>query len=1055
MKIKSSKLVKIIAIALCCFMVFEQTGFAEIFGQLDISGQIMASGNSLGQEKFRPLHLRYISYNPQDNNFKLLLDKGNAKELSNKALKESSQTLFQYILIGICLPNDSFWVNLRPDAQDNIIDPLLAQTDMGKILLEADLQLKKDTARFTSLETAEGKEYWDKLYRRAEEIYGNQNVTIPTLTRPWIVPSEIIVRETNDNAYIYKATLKVMLEQDYLVNSTVYNFQDERQKELNDYATGLLREQIIPKLTQEINTSRRYASLRQVYYSLILAQWFKQKFLGREGVYPQLIDRRNLNGLISKEPWSKTVYFQQYQKSFQQGEYNFKVPISTIHGQTIRSYMSGGIGFGDPGTGSSAIVTAIEANKIVGSLLKNIPNIIASSPMISVDGNMNIEILSAKGISAKSSVAGASSPLEEVATRGIRIVDIVNKLGVGSLSMDKILQTIHSATTPDEFEQMMLTILQTDAQAALRFLILVSAQSDFPQDLADWSKGRARKILYNILKDNPSLESEAQRIAQDLHDKEQSVVGANNIETVNIYRFHADPKEHDASRVMSIKEIGLISKFGILTNMTGYATFAGLPLRDDQKDFFKSPNRSVSGEYLTVGALVFNMPDYRISGSSLTHEGDEVLTAEYLSAQDLNYRNKFLKLDENKKDPFAPQLAQLSAEYINVELSKRMNAELKKEGLVTSDDYNLLLEYLDEIQKQWVAPAQEKYNRLSTASSAVEAGSPEIIALRNYIMSTVNKELPRFHITQQEAIVESLKEGSVVEIYFQDTPKTELGYKELKKWFSNLTSQITPRGEYDWPIFEALKNSFAHGNGASVVFPLFLRTEKANNEKTFIFEVYDYKAQGDAVGRELARKDKLFFGGNSGEGLIKTHAKNYFKKDVFGRDNNVIGHVTVLEFSLERAARPSVSSPIQKDSEETIDRKGGIDFRGLPVVSQPMAHAQSVISSSSQIIRPDVNLDKEWQQIESMLNAGIIPSTERIREYIEISCVNSSSLENMNKALSGIADVLRLEEEYSLSTEVSLKQILGLLESDKPVAQMQEALIKIEISPKNTIKIEN
>jgi len=363
MKIKSSKLFKVIALFICFSLLFEQSGFAQIAGQLDISGQIVAFRNSFVQDKFRPLHLRYLQYDSKLNNFKMLLDKGNLKTLSDVFVEQSTKTLLDYFLVGVSLPNDAFWVNLRPDDQENIIDPLLAQTDIGKILLEADVQLKKDTARFTSPETPEGKDYWNRLYKKAGEVFGSQNVTIPTLTRPWIVPDEIIIREANDNAYIYKATLKVMLEEDYLKGSVIYNFEDERAKELNVYAAQILREKIIPKLSQEINISKRYAGLRQVYYSLILAQWFKQKFVHQNSLYSNLIDRRNLAGLTSKEAWSKTMYFQQYQKSFKNGEYNFKIPVSTAGGQVVRSYFSGGIMLG---TGENSIASAIGRGGFVG-----------------------------------------------------------------------------------------------------------------------------------------------------------------------------------------------------------------------------------------------------------------------------------------------------------------------------------------------------------------------------------------------------------------------------------------------------------------------------------------------------------------------------------------------------------------------------------------------------------------------------------------------------------------------------------------------------------------
>ena len=214
----------------------------------------------------------------------------------------------------------------------------------------------------TSPQTPEGKVYWDKLYKKAGELFGSENITIPTITMPWIVPNEIIIREAPDNAYIYKATLKVMLEEDYLSGNTqsphrggaeaVYRFSDPRLKELNEYSTQLIKELIIPKLTCAVNTSKRYAPLRQVYYSLILAQWFKQKY-GSSGNsrapgtrapvnnYMSMIDYGDLTNLVSSQPYDKQSYFKQYQESFAEGEYSLQEPVYTPMGQSVRRYMSG------------------------------------------------------------------------------------------------------------------------------------------------------------------------------------------------------------------------------------------------------------------------------------------------------------------------------------------------------------------------------------------------------------------------------------------------------------------------------------------------------------------------------------------------------------------------------------------------------------------------------------------------------------------------------------------------------------------------------------------
>ena len=423
-----NNLTKLLSLFLSFCLIFEQSVFAQ---SIDLSHYFVRNPAQVIQsDKFRPLHLRYLGYDNLKNDFKLLLDKGDNKkeDLDNPAyIEENTQTLLKYFFIGLALPNEKFWVNLRPDAPDNIIDDDLAKTDIGRIFLEADVQLKKDTAGLTSPQTPEGKVYWDKLYKKAGELFGSENITIPTLTRPWIVSNEVIIREAPDNAYIYKATLKVMLEEDYLsqeakINSldpnyqpltSNYNFSDPRLKELNQYSTQLIKETIIPKLTYQINTSKRYAPLRQVYYSLILAQWFKARYreqrtenraqrTEKADNYLRLIDSGNLTNLTSSQPYDKQTYFKQYQKSFAEGEYNLSEPIYTPYGQSIRRYMSGGMMLDI----SSSSLTKIKANNNnIGFLDK-------------------FYLKSASSISASSAVFAASLPMK---TPAVLSPDMVSK----------------------------------------------------------------------------------------------------------------------------------------------------------------------------------------------------------------------------------------------------------------------------------------------------------------------------------------------------------------------------------------------------------------------------------------------------------------------------------------------------------------------------------------------------------------------------------------------------------------------------------------------------
>lgn len=172
----------------------------------------------------------------------------------------------------------------------------------------------------------------------------------------------------------------MMLEQDYLKDSTVYNFSDDRSRQLNEYSANLIRELILPELTKIVNSDKRYAQLRQVYHSLILAQWFKSHFnSGTSQKYGRLIDSRNLERLVSRSDWSARTYFEQYKKSFQKGEYNIKEAHFGITGKSMRSYFSGGIKMSSSSVVVSFEATGAVAQRLRGELLKT-GDFVAFSP---------------------------------------------------------------------------------------------------------------------------------------------------------------------------------------------------------------------------------------------------------------------------------------------------------------------------------------------------------------------------------------------------------------------------------------------------------------------------------------------------------------------------------------------------------------------------------------------------------------------------------------------------------------------------------------------------
>jgi hypothetical protein len=152
--------------------------------------------------------------------------------------------------------------------------------------------------------------------------------------------------------------------------------------------------------------------------------------------------------------------------------------------------------------------------------------------------------------------------------------------------------------------------------------------------------------------------------------------------------------------------------------------------------------------------------------------------------------------------------------------------------------------------------------------------------------------------------------------------------------------------------------------------------------------------------------------------------------------------------SLSIPGAQSISSPALSKTDKT----GGIDFRGLPIATQPMANApafnrQAIIGGMAPLA--NINLNQEWVNIQSMLKAGIIPSSDRIKEYARTGSQAKDARKELTRVVSCIADILRTQEENLAITDTQLKAILILLESGKQNNELLLGLSSIICPPQS------
>jgi HAD superfamily hydrolase (TIGR01484 family) len=286
---------------------------------------------------FAPLALKGMIINPtKPLEFQFIVDTGRGPQ-DTASVKDEAKQLVKYFLAGITIPEGDLWVNLSPYEKNRIVPSALGQTDLGRDLLAQDYILKQLTASLIYPEKDLGKEFWSRVYAKAQEQFGTTNVPVNTFNKVWILPAEAQVFENNNAVYVTKSTLKVMLDEDYVAK------QKHQATQASSISSQIVREIVLPEIEKEVNTGKNFAPLRQIYQALILAKWYKETI--QNGLMDALYtNKKKVAGVNVDDPAVKEEIYQRYLKAYKKGAFNYIKEDPTPDGQVVpRKYFSGGI----------------------------------------------------------------------------------------------------------------------------------------------------------------------------------------------------------------------------------------------------------------------------------------------------------------------------------------------------------------------------------------------------------------------------------------------------------------------------------------------------------------------------------------------------------------------------------------------------------------------------------------------------------------------------------------------------------------------------------------
>lgn len=178
-------------------------------------------------------------------------------------------------------------------------------------------------------------------------------------------------------------------------------------------------------------------------------------------------------------------------------------------------------------------------------------------------------------------------------------------------------------------------------------------------------------------------------------------------------------------------------------------------------------------------------------------------------------------------------------------------------------------------------------------------------------------------------------------------------------------------------------------------------------------EAYDFKDLKEMVGEEI---------GYHNLGRVNIYVKGKGNIEDLS-PNQLLDPETVVIIKDKRVSSP-LATVVQNPEEP-----GGIDFHALPIQTESVSSSALGRFPASGVFKGD--LDTEWAQIQTVFNAGIRPSVQRLVEFSAAAASSPAESRRKDDVLGLIADLLRRDEgsEAICPFDPVMKNLLAALQA--------------------------